>query len=136
MFNRKTANIVLILLFCLSVNSLSDDAHAFVDCCPMGCTNHYIQDLRQPLSTDSCKMNCCSGLRKSSCKFEECLDIDLPDAMITTVGMRDHTIPKIQVFSKNDAVDYPPYMSIEQRRFSLSKEVSTPLYLKTLSLLC
>lgn len=132
MFNRKTANMVLILLFNLSVTFLPDDAHAFVDCGATGCSSYYFQNLRQPLSTGSCAMNCCSSLRKSSCKFEECLDLDLPEAMISTTGMRDQTFPKTQFFSKNDAADHPLYVSIEQRRlFS-----STPLYIKNLSLLC
>ena len=115
MFNRKTVNIVLILLFSLSVISLSDDAHAFADCCAM---------------------NCCSGLIKSSCGFEECLDIDLPEAMISTAGMRDHTFSKILFFSKDDAADYPLYVSIEYRRFSSPRAISTPIYLKNLSILC
>ena len=132
MFNRKTVNIVLILLFGLSFTFLPDDAHAFVDCCPMGCSSYY----SQPPSTGSCAMNCCSSLRKSSCKFEECLDLDLPEAMISTAGMRDHTFPKIQFFSKDDAADYPPYVSIEQRRFSSPRAISTPLYIMNLSILC
>ena len=136
MFNRKTVNIVLILIFGLSFTFLPDDAHAFFDCCPMGCSSYYSQNLRQPLSTGSCAMNCCSGLRKPSCRFEECLDIDLPDAVISTTGMRDHTFPKIQFFSKDDAADNPPYVSIEQRRFSSSKAIFIPLYIKNLSLLC
>jgi hypothetical protein len=136
MFNRKTANIALILIFSMSFTFLPDDAHAFVDCCPTDCSSYYYQNLKQPLSTGSCAMNCCSSLGKSSCKFEGCLDLDLPEAMISTAGMRDHTFPKIQFFSKDVAADYLPYVGIEQRRFSSSKEVSTPIYLKTLSLLC
>ena len=136
MFNRKTINIVLILLFSLSFTFLPDDAHAFVDCCPMGCSSYYFQNLKQPLSTGSCAMNCCSGLRKSSCKFEECLDLDLPEAMISTTGMRDHTFPKIQFLSKDDAADYPLYVGIEHRYFAPPKAISIPLYLKNLSLLC
>ena len=132
MFNRKTVNIVLILLFGLSFTFLPDDAHAFVDCCPMGCSSYY----SQPPSTGSCAMNCCSSLRKSSCKFEECLDLDLPEAVMLTAGMRDHTFPKIQFFSKDDAADDPPYVSIEQRRFSSPRAISTPLYIMNLSILC
>ena len=81
-------------------------------------------------------MNCCSSSRKSSCQFEECLDLDLPDAVMLTAGMRDHTFSKIQFFSKDGASDYPLYVSIEYRRFSSPRALSTPIYLKNLSLLC
>ncbi len=137
MFNRKTANMVLILLFSLSVTFLPNDAHAFVDCGATGCSSYYFQNLRQPLSTGSCAMNCCASSKKSSCEFEECLDLDLPEAMISTTGMRDHTFPKIRFFPKDDAFGYPPYVGIEQRYFAPPRAISTtPLYLKTLSILC
>jgi len=136
MFNRKTVNIVLILLFGLSFSFLPDDAHAFGDCCATGCSSYYFQNLKEPHSTGSCAMNCCSSSRKSSCQFEECLDLDLPDAVMLTAGMRDHTFSKIQFFSKDGASDYPLYVSIEYRRFSSPRALSTPIYLKNLSLLC
>ena len=137
MFNRKTVNIVLILLFSLSFSFLPDDAHAFVDCCPTDCSSYYFQNLRQPLSTGSCGINCCSSQQKSSCNFEECLDLNLPEAMIPIAGMRDQTIPQIQFFSKDGAADYPLlYVGIEQRRFSSPRAISTPLYIKNRSLLC
>ncbi len=137
MVNRKTVNIVLILLFSLSFTFLPDDAHAFVDCCATGCSGYYSQDPRQPLSTGSCAMNCCVSLQKSSCESEECIDFDLPEAMMPIAGMRDQTFPKIQFFSKDGAADYPLlYVGIEQRRFSSPRAISTPLYIKNSSLLC
>ena len=135
MFNRKTANIVLILLFSLSFTFLPDNVHALGDCSSIGHLSYSYQNLKQPIPTGSCAVNCCSGFNQSSCDFEACIDLDLPDTMVATAGMRNHSFTKVRLFSRDGIADDPFYPSLEQRCFSSLKEVSTPLYIKNLTLL-
>jgi len=74
--------------------------------------------------------------QKSSCNLEGCLNLNLPDTIMSSAGLRNQTFAKIMIFSKDRDFGYPAYLSIQQRHFTSPKPKSTPIYLKTLSLLC
>ena len=136
MLTRKTLNIVLLLILSLSVSLLIGNAHAVSDYCATGCSSCCSQNLGQPPPIISCTIECCSESQKPSCNLEECLNPNLPDTIMPNAGMKSQTVVKILVFSKEGDFGYPVCPGNQHRHVACPKPISTPIYLKTLSLRC